>query len=234
VRTAHAAAYARHGRVSVDNFLVPDAAAELRRHLLAREDWLLVLNGRDKVYEIPCSQPLDLAQQRKLDELVGRAALQGFQFRYETVRVPDDPAAREASVTYLNRFAQFLCAPATMAFFQWVTGAPVRFVDAQATTYRPGHFLTRHDDDVEGKNRLAAYVLGLTPDWRADWGGLLLFHAEDETIGHGFVPAFNSLRLFRVPVQHSVTYVTPSAPTGRLSVTGWLRGQAPGSLAKQD
>ena len=45
----------------------------------------------------------------------------------------------------------------------------------------------------------------------------------DDEIDHGFVPAFNALRLFRVPVQHSVSHVWPFAPEPRLSVTGWLR-----------
>jgi Rps23 Pro-64 3,4-dihydroxylase Tpa1-like proline 4-hydroxylase len=29
---------------------------------------------------------------------------------------------------------------------------------------------------VAGKNRVAAYVLNLTPRWRVEWGGLLMFH----------------------------------------------------------
>lgn len=36
-------------------------------------------------------------------------------------------------------------------------------------------FVTEHDDDVAGKQRLAAYVFGFTPQWRPDWGGVLQF-----------------------------------------------------------
>ena len=54
--------------------------------------------------------------------------------------------------------------------------------DAQLTRYRQGHFLTAHDDHVEGKQRYYAYVLGLTDGWRIDWGGLLAFHGEDDNV----------------------------------------------------
>lgn len=50
----------------------------------------------------------------------------------------------------------------------------IRFADAQATAFSPGDFLTGHDDRFAGKDRRAAYVLGLTPVWRLEWGGLLI------------------------------------------------------------
>jgi Rps23 Pro-64 3,4-dihydroxylase Tpa1-like proline 4-hydroxylase len=37
------------------------------------------------------------------------------------------------------------------------------------------------------------------------------------------VPAYNSLVLFKVPVWHSVTFVTPFAGEVRYSITGWLK-----------
>jgi Rps23 Pro-64 3,4-dihydroxylase Tpa1-like proline 4-hydroxylase len=99
----------------------------------------------------------------------------------------------------------------------------IAYVDAQATRYRPGHFLTEHTDDVAGKQRLYAYVLNLTPAWRIDWGGLLLFHAPDGHVAEAYCPRFNALNVFAVPQAHSVSVVAPFAPAHRLSVTGWLR-----------
>ena len=96
-------------------------------------------------------------------------------------------------------------------------------VDGQATRYLGGHFLTAHDDNVTGKNRVAAYVLSLTPAWRTEWGGLLQFHDNAGDVSGAFAPCFNALHLFRVPQLHSVTYVTPFAGAPRYSVTGWLR-----------
>jgi SM-20-related protein len=111
-------------------------------------------------------------------------------------------------------------------FLRVVTGKKgIDFADAQATAYGPGHFLTAHDDEVAGKQRHAAYVFNLTPVWRVDWGGLLLFHGADGHVSRGFTPSFNALNIFAVPQPHSVSMVAPFAANRRYSVTGWLRGR---------
>jgi len=76
---------------------------------------------------------------------------------------------------------------------------------------------------LQEKNRRAAYVLGMTPIWRTEWGGVLLFHDEQQLTIKGLVPRFNCLNLFQVPQLHSVSEVTRSAAYRRYSVTGWLR-----------
>lgn len=217
------AAYRANGRVSIEPFLTKTSAAVLRDHLAAREDWMLVMNAGEKVYEMPRAAAAMLSGEQRvtLDRKIGEAALHEFQYRYESIRVADDPAAR--GTTALDRFAAFMSSVEVVALMRAITDAPIAFADAQATAYGPGHFLTRHDDDVEGKGRHAAYVLGLTSGWRAEWGGLLLFHEGEDEIAHGFVPAFNALRLFAVPAVHSVSHVWPYVPESRLSVTGWLR-----------
>src|SRR5690606_24819670 len=101
----------------------------------------------------------------------------------------------------------------------------IAFADSQATRFSAGHFLTTHDDDVAGKQRRAAYVLNLTPHWRTDWGGVLQFIDADGHVTAGLAPKFNALNLFRVPQQHAVSFVTPSAPSSRYSITGWLRAR---------
>ena len=78
-----------------------------------------------------------------------------------------------------------------------------------------------------GKDRIAAYVFGMTPRWRPEWGGLLLFHGENEASVSGNVPRYNTLDLFKVPQRHSVSIVTPAAPTRRYAITGWLRRGSP-------
>ena len=101
------------------------------------------------------------------------------------------------------------------------------FADAQASRYRPGHILTAHNDLSVGKNRLYAYVLNLTREWRADWGGTLVFYGEDGHVEQGWVPSFNALNLFAVPMGHAVTQVGAHAATDRLSIVGWLRSHTP-------
>ena len=115
-----------------------------------------------------------------------------------------------------------------LAFIRALTGdSRAAYVDAQATRYRPGDFLTAHDDDVEGKNRLFAYVMNFTPAWRADWGGLLAFHDADGHVAEAYTPTFNALNIFRVPQVHAVTQVASFAAGPRLSITGWIRERRP-------
>ncbi len=52
--------------------------------------------------------------------------------------------------------------------------------------------------------RIAAYVLNMTPQWRPDWGGALLFSDRPGHISEGYLPAFNALNLFSVPQEHLV------------------------------
>lgn len=226
---ALAQAYARDGRVSITPFLSDEAAAWLADLLRDRSDWQQVLNSQDKTLELSRAARAQLAaeQQAALDAAVYGAARYGFQYRYETIRVPDAPADRAASNDPLCAFAQFMASDTVLTLMRDITGAAdIRFADAQATAYSPGDFLTGHDDAVAGKDRRAAYVLGLTRQWRAEWGGLLMFHDSDRTL-QGWSPAFNSLSLFRVPQIHSVSEVTRAAAFRRYSITGWLRASRP-------
>lgn len=229
-RDGLARAYRDTGRIEITDFIAPEQALALRRHLLEREDWALVVNGGDQVYDIPREIAANFTadQRREFEAGLSASARAGFQFCYESIRVPDPPGEREKRGTLLDHFVAFMASPDVSALFNAILGTDdIVFADGQATAYGPGHFLTRHDDDVAGKNRVAAYVLGLAPDWRAEWGGLLMFHRADGNIAEAFTPMMGTLRLFRVPTPHSVSYVTPFAPEPRLSVTGWLRTRPP-------
>jgi Rps23 Pro-64 3,4-dihydroxylase Tpa1-like proline 4-hydroxylase len=221
--TALARRFAEEGRVQVRDFLAPGAAEALHADLRGREDWVQVVNSGEKLFELsrPVRASMSAAQRGEQDQAVYAGARAGFQFRYETIRVPDDEAARAESDDPLAHLARFLSGGEARDFLREVTGtAQIDFADAQATAFAPGDFLTGHDDAVAGKRRHAAYVLGLTPTWRPEWGGLLLFHGDRV---EGLVPALNTLNLFRVPQPHSVSEVTRAAPFRRYAVTGWLR-----------
>ncbi|WP_294101045.1 2OG-Fe(II) oxygenase family protein [Sphingomonas sp.] len=221
--TALAKAFARDGRVQIADFLEIRAAEALHAMLRARDDWVHVVNSGEKTFELsrPARAAMSADQREALDTAVYAGARSGFQYRYETIRVPDAAAARAASDDPLAAFAAWLSSGAARDLLRQVTGAAgIDFADAQATAYAPGDFLTGHDDDVVGKHRHAAYVFGLTPVWRTEWGGLLLFHGHAV---HGYAPAFNTLNLFAVPQVHSVSEVTRAAAYRRYSITGWLR-----------
>lgn len=221
--------FAARGRIHIPDFLAPDAAGRLFAHLRQRQDWRLVINQGDKIFELDrtAQEALTPAKSAELDAAVYKAARYGFQFRFETIRVPDAHRDRAADGSLLAEFARFLSSAPARDFLRMVTGHQnIHFADAQATAYGPHHFLTAHDDAVAGKNRLAAYVFNLTPEWRIDWGGLLTFHRADGHVDEAFTPRFNALNLFAVPQPHSVSYVAPFVPNRRYAVTGWLRSAA--------
>ena len=223
-----AARFAAAGRVHIPDFLVPEDAERLLLHLKGSDQWRLVVNQGDKLFELDraAQQSLDDAGRASLEQAVHAAARHEFQFMFETIRVPDAPEARRERGDLLSAFATFLSSPETVDLLRTVTGqSAVEFADAQATAYGLGHFLTVHDDEVAGKKRFAAYVFNLTPSWRTDWGGLLLFHRPDGHVEEALTPSFNALNLFSVPQPHSVSMVTPFAPYRRYSVTGWLRAR---------
>lgn len=220
--------FARNGFVQIPDLLSPGDAAALHAELRGRKDWVQVLTTDRGFAELDRATraSMSAAQREALDTAVYARARTGFQYRYETIRVPDDRAARLASDDLLCALAIFLSSNPVLDLLRQVTGSTdMLFADAQATAYAPGDFLTGHDDAFKGKNRRAAYVLNLTPTWRIEWGGLLLFHGADGHVTRGLVPSFNTLNIFGVPLMHSVSEVTRASPYRRYSVTGWLRAE---------
>lgn len=138
--------------------------------------------------------------------------------------MPDADRDRRLSGTIIDEFARFLSRPPALEFFRMLLqDETIAFADAQATAYGPGHLLTAHDDNAAGKNRRAAFVMSLTRDWPADWGGLLTFHNPGKSEAEVLIPSFNGMNFFEVPQLHSVTMVAPFVPRRRYSITGWFR-----------
>lgn len=227
---ALAARFAERGRLQIADFLTRESAGLLRAELGGNDQWRRIINGGAKVFEIGSAafDALPADERQRIDAAVVAGAASGFQFRYDVIRVPDDPEKRGEDGSMLTAFAALMSSPAVLDGINAITGTtPLAFADAQATRYRPGDFLNRHDDDVAGKDRKLAYVLGLTEGWQPEWGGLLLFNRPDGGIVETMTPRFNGLSLFAVPQPHSVSYVAPYAQKSRLSITGWIRGRQP-------
>src|SRR5689334_645207 len=221
--------FAREGIVRIPAVLADDKAAQLYGELRERQDRVQVMNsGEGKLFELSREVREQLPEQKlsQLDDAVYAGARSGFQYRYETIRVPDSRAERGASGDPRCALAQSLSTGAALDALRRITSAPeINYADAQGTAYAPGDFLTGHDDSFKGKNRRAAYVLSLTPVWRLEWGGLLVMHGDGDDPARAYMPGMNLLTLFRVGQMHSVSEVTRAAAYRRYSVTGWLRAE---------
>jgi Rps23 Pro-64 3,4-dihydroxylase Tpa1-like proline 4-hydroxylase len=225
---AYAAIYAKYGRLHVPGLLERTSAAFLYAAINAPDvPWQMHYNdGSAASYDVPASQidALTAAERETFMRPINARARLGFQYAFDNFSLYDHYEAGQHRELAVMRAYEFLKSPATLEFARRVTGRPdIGSVDAQATRYRAGHFLTAHDDRDEDKGRVAAYVLNLTPTWRPDWGGILQFLDADGHVAEGYAPKFNALNLFRVPALHSVSLVAPFAGGARLSITGWFR-----------
>ena len=227
---ALAPAFLESSRLQIRDFLRHDVALGIFREMSEAKDWRLAVNRGETTQDYEEAELAGWPPEKveALEREVVNAGRSGFQFRYDAIRVPLGPTTDHATPPMLRAFAAFLNAPETIDFMRRLTGIDdIDFADAHATRYRPGHFLTAHDDLNVQMGRRVAYVMNFTPQWRPDWGGLLQFYDERGNVTQGFTPAFNVLNLFKVPQPHSVSWVTPLAGAARYSITGWLRAGRP-------
>ena len=216
--------YREQGRVRIYG-LLDEGAIELHQYFEASDHWIHLIGADGDVLELDKAKRAAMSDEQwaEIEQAAYLRARDRFQYRYQALRVPEDEEIGQSDDP-LTAFALLMQSPEMIDLLRAITGfGGLAFTDGQATAYGPGDFLTAHDDDVAGKNRVAAYVFGLTPHWRVEYGGILLFHGEADRTVEGLAPRFNTLDLFSVPQRHSVSMITPCAPHRRYAVTGWLR-----------
>ncbi|MEX0645178.1 MAG: 2OG-Fe(II) oxygenase family protein [Parvularculaceae bacterium] len=222
---AHRRRYDERSRVHVSDFLESQSAKRILTCLEMERRWNLVthLGGKHVDFDFAAMAKRSAADRAQFLQLVHAQAERSFEYLYLSYPIYQAYHDRKAPGHFLNTVLEFLNSDEVLGVLRSITGAKdVAFIDAQATRYDRGHFLTMHDDESDSNSRRTAYVLSLTPEWQSDWGGLTLFYDAKGDVEEAFQPRFNSLNLFRVPQPHSVSMVAPFAPRARFSVTGWL------------
>jgi Rps23 Pro-64 3,4-dihydroxylase Tpa1-like proline 4-hydroxylase len=158
----YAPQFAGRGRVHLPDFLVPPGAEQVHRYLAESAAWSLVLHDGTHVREATPEQRrhADEVWEREMAAFAYARAREGFEFLYEHRKVSDDPRERAADPSPVARFVDFLNSPVFLEFARRLTGQPdIVRADAQATRYRPGDFLTQHDDfDKTGRKLRRAPV----------------------------------------------------------------------------
>jgi Rps23 Pro-64 3,4-dihydroxylase Tpa1-like proline 4-hydroxylase len=220
-----------HGFAHVARVLPDENARRIRKVMLDGTQWSLVLNDGEKHVDISPAQLhlMNAGQAARLQQAVYGRAQSHFQYLYDNYPIYDAFKSGLDKGHLLQQFYEWMNCAEFLEFARIVTGFDdIAYADAQATRFRPGHFLSRHDDSAVGKNRRAAYVFNFSLDWSADWGGYLQLLDEHGHIRHGILPTFNSLNVLAVPQMHNVSLVTPFAGGMRFAITGWLRyGDSP-------
>ncbi|WP_292035284.1 MULTISPECIES: 2OG-Fe(II) oxygenase [unclassified Brevundimonas] len=168
----------------------------------------------------------DEDRQAALDRIHAGAA-KGLQFLFDRLLIHTTGDEASHTPPLLKAAVELFNSEAYLAFARRLTGDDrIVSADGQATRYLSGHFLNRHTDANEASGRLYAYVLNLSPRWRAEWGGHLQFLDETGEVTESMIPAFGALNVFKVPQSHAVSVVAPFAPAPRYSIIGWWRSQA--------
>lgn len=207
-------------RLLIPDFLEEAAAERLHAALAGEVPYDLAVRhaGADRKLVAPSAA--------EADEAIAQAAAEAsggrYGFAYESYMMVTAYLEGRDPQLPLHRLLEVLNSPNYLELMRFLTGKPVVKLDAQATRYRPGHFLRRHNDFHPTDGRLCAYVLNLSRDWQADWGGLLQFLDADGQVTGTFLPGYNQLAIFEVPQWHVVSLVAPWANAPRLSVTGWM------------
>ncbi|NBB51994.1 2OG-Fe(II) oxygenase [Rhizobium sp. CRIBSB] len=229
-----AGAFARFGRVHAPGFLADGSARALHEALVVDPLWMCSTTSKGTQVDIPVEmlEAMPPDQTRQLMHLAHAEAMRGFHYMFDNIRISELADRGEPLSPMLAAAYAFVNSRPFLDFVAAVTGDNRGvYADAQATRYLPGHYLTRHDDRKPRAGRLCAYVLNLTPEWRADWGGLLNFIDADGHVAEAYTPTFNALNLLRVPQDHAVSCVAPFAGGARLSITGWVRDARPAANA---
>jgi hypothetical protein len=209
---------AARGRVQVPEFLQAAAAERLHDCLRREVPWSTAERGRP---DVPAA-PGDAADRALLEGAYATAEREGFHFVYDRYLMVEARKEGRDPDLVLHAVLEFFNGPQFLDFLRYFTGdRTINMVGAQATRYRPGQFLRVHDDQHAGEGRRYAYVINLSRDWEPDWGGLLHFTDASGAMVESFVPRFNSLSLFKVPMAHHVGLVAPWAREPRLAITGW-------------
>jgi hypothetical protein len=189
--------------------LTPSSAASLHDWLCTARGWQIASSGSGRTQD---------------GERGGAPDRPGLGFCYETILIFGGCQGE----AHDGGLRAFLNAPPFLRLASQVTGrADLVRADGHATRFRAGNFLDLHLDTTKsgepGGIRRIAFVLGMTRDWSADWGGWTVFPQSASAFSQAAAPAFNQLLLFSVPQPHLVSAVSPRCPASRHAISGWLR-----------
>ena len=224
--------YSEGELVRIENIFPDDIALEIETMLKTSMNWRLMFAEPDD------TSPDGINVVRLTKDDIKKMNPQEFQARIQGVM---DRATKSLGYLYnsypmieayhskwdpghpIHTLTEFLNSAEFLEFGRRIIGVPnVTKVDAQATLYSRGDFLTRHVDHGFDNDRRAAYTFGFTKQWNSDWGGLLMLLTRKGQVTETFIPSFNVLTLFNGRNIHAVSSVSAFAGAGRLQLTGWL------------
>ena len=227
---ALAAEFRERRRIRIGDAFLPEVANALHACLHDEIPWRLSCydnrrEGKETALKLTPEHVSAMSpeQRQSLQREILRQATDQFQYIYQSFDLLEGLREGERPGLFAYELMGYLAGDGFFEFATRLTGnSEINRIDGHATCYRAGHFLKYHADESPWENRRFAYVLGVTRGWDADMGGLTCFLNDQGRIVDCYVPGFNALTIFEVPVPHMVSFVSPWVTRQRLSVTGWL------------
>ena len=220
---AFAPAYAEGKFVQIPDIFEPETAADVAR-ALKRLPWRLCYHDPEHgTVQMTQAEIQALGQQGMAERMqkVMALASRNHGYCYNTYHLTEHADTGHP----IHPLTEFLQSREFLDFGGAIIDhANLTQVDAHATLYTRGSFLTRHVDEGLKRERRAAFTLSFCENWQTDWGGLLMFLDKATTdVTSAWVPRFNALTIFDGLRVHSVSPVSAFAAEGRYSIAGWFR-----------
>ena len=216
--------FSQHGRVVISDFLSPRGLQGALRGLSQLDEQGLWFQS---VFGDPRGAGFCFAFEQfplrgiRLDSPLARYLSRGSMPK--SARVLGNPILELGERSFLRAFARDLDSrrwTEWMGVFTGHTLTPGKMT-LFASRYRPGDFLSEHDD-AQGARRIA-WTLHLTPQWRAHWGGqLVILDDTGREVIESIGPGLNQLTVFSVPLRHAIVTTSPLAQRDRYALAGWF------------
>lgn len=227
--------------ISIENFLAPEIAEDVYtgfKDISEKGLWYQSSYGSPKYYK----------KGLEMDE----SSVFHFSYKYEMFPLKNHPLDRmlESNITRtgiervkhfaqnpemeldnmhpLRKISYFLNSKEMHDLISFITSNILTYdkLLCFASRYTAHDFLSLHTDSPMNIEvpRKVAFVLNMTKHWLIHWGGNLVFLDNDEKkILDAYVPKFNNLILFNVPIKHAVLPVSVNCQSERFAVTGWYQ-----------
>jgi hypothetical protein len=184
--------YGRTRRLQISGFLRQDCVEALHAELAASKTWRLAANRGEQIIDFTPEMLAGFKPEdwQKLHRAVALGGRYGFQFLYETIRLPK-PGAEPAQPPppLFAAFADFMSSPEVVDLMRTITGDDAIAFARRRTPRAIRRAISSPRTTTASTNRPPRRIrLNLTPEWRPDWGGLLLFYRRSRECRRGYTP----------------------------------------------
>lgn len=235
--------FGKNGYIKIDNFFNEYTAEflyEALKELNKKGLWYQANFGNPKFYDSTLTLEQSDArhfsyryEMYPLKSYTLDSMKKSFIFRTDMNKlenISDNPEMELKHNNILREVSDFLNSEYMHDLIGFITGNTLSYNDLVcfASRYTADDYLAPHNDSTHDRvsPRRVAFVINLTKDWLLHWGGNLVILEEDKDKAiETFIPLFNNMILFNVPVRHAIFPVSCYCQSERFAITGWYQNK---------